>query len=371
MAGPPCRRRVLMVIFLLQYSWNAQLCESAEPLFPAFFIFGDSLVDSGNNNYVTLALAKANLPPNGIDFPTHWPTGRFCNGKHVLDVVCDYIGLPYPPPSKAPSSKGAAILRGLNYASGAGGILDGTGANYIDRLSFNKQISLFKETIVQLNALLGRPAATTLLRKSLFATVFGSNDYINNYLLDSNNATRVQYTPSQYVQLLIANYKTQLTTLYNLGARKLMAPAVGPLGCIPSQLAKGSVDGSCVASENALIFSFNEALKSLLQELTRTLPGSMFLYANAYQGVLDLIANPHPDGFYEVNKGCCGAGKYNGELPCLPVIDTLCTNRNQYIFWDPYHPTQAVNEIMGRLSFVGTPADIYPINVRQLAALAL
>jgi len=43
----------------------------------------------------------------------------------------DYIGLPYPPPSKAPSSKGSAILRGLNYASGAGGILDGTGANYV------------------------------------------------------------------------------------------------------------------------------------------------------------------------------------------------------------------------------------------------
>lgn len=46
----------------------------------------------------------------------------------------DYIGLPYPPPAKAPSSTGTAILRGLNYASGAGGILDGTGANYV---SFN------------------------------------------------------------------------------------------------------------------------------------------------------------------------------------------------------------------------------------------
>jgi len=71
----------VMVIVLLQ-------CVSAQPLFPAIFIFGDSLVDSGNNNYITLALAKANLPPNGIDFPTHCPTGRFCNGKHSLDVLC-------------------------------------------------------------------------------------------------------------------------------------------------------------------------------------------------------------------------------------------------------------------------------------------
>ena len=41
------------------------------------------------------------------------------------------MGLPYPPPAKAPSSNGFAILKGLNYASGAGGILDGTGANYV------------------------------------------------------------------------------------------------------------------------------------------------------------------------------------------------------------------------------------------------
>lgn len=59
-----------------------------EPLFPAAFVFGDSLVDVGNNNYVPLALAKANLPPNGIDFPTGRPTGRFCNGKTTADVLC-------------------------------------------------------------------------------------------------------------------------------------------------------------------------------------------------------------------------------------------------------------------------------------------
>ena len=45
------------------------------------------------------------------------------------------MGLPYPPPAKAPSSRGSAILKGLNYASGAGGILDGTGANYVSSLT--------------------------------------------------------------------------------------------------------------------------------------------------------------------------------------------------------------------------------------------
>jgi hypothetical protein len=81
----------------------------------------------------------------------------------------------------------------------------------IDRISFNEQIVLFQQTVHQLSALLGEAAAKELLRNSLYAFVFGSNDYINNYLLQTNNATRIRYTPSQYVDLLISTYKAQLT----------------------------------------------------------------------------------------------------------------------------------------------------------------
>jgi hypothetical protein len=59
---------------------------SPTPVVPAFFIFGDSLVDVGNNNYIG-SLARSNFFPNGIDFPGGIPTGRFCNGKLVLDFI--------------------------------------------------------------------------------------------------------------------------------------------------------------------------------------------------------------------------------------------------------------------------------------------
>lgn len=75
---------------------------------------------------------------------------------------------------------------------------------------------------------------------------------------------------------------------------------VGPLGCIPSRLAIGkSPDGRCVAFDNDLVLGFNVALKSLLLELTRTLPGSMFIYGNAYDAVVGLIDNPAPQGKIE------------------------------------------------------------------------
>jgi len=54
----------------------------------ASYVFGDSLVDAGNNNYLQ-TLSKADVPPNGIDFKPSGgnPTGRFTNGRTIADIV--------------------------------------------------------------------------------------------------------------------------------------------------------------------------------------------------------------------------------------------------------------------------------------------
>lgn len=52
----------------------------------AFFVFGDSLVDNGNNNFLATT-ARADSPPYGIDTPSHQPTGRFSNGLNIPDIL--------------------------------------------------------------------------------------------------------------------------------------------------------------------------------------------------------------------------------------------------------------------------------------------
>ena len=59
---------------------------NGDPLVPALIIFGDSVVDVGNNNNLNTPI-KANFPPYGRDFVTHGPTGRFCNGKLATDFT--------------------------------------------------------------------------------------------------------------------------------------------------------------------------------------------------------------------------------------------------------------------------------------------
>lgn len=58
---------------------------SAREMVPAMFVFGDSLIDNGNNNDLP-SFAKANYFPYGIDFNAG-PTGRFSNGYTMVDEI--------------------------------------------------------------------------------------------------------------------------------------------------------------------------------------------------------------------------------------------------------------------------------------------
>jgi hypothetical protein len=54
---------------------------------PAVFVLGDSTADVGTNNFLPGFKARADFPPNGIDFPSSRPTGRFSNGFNSADFL--------------------------------------------------------------------------------------------------------------------------------------------------------------------------------------------------------------------------------------------------------------------------------------------
>ena len=78
-------KNMLLSFFLCLLSLSLEF--SKAQMVPAVYVFGDSQVDVGNNNYLPVSVAKADFPHNGIDFPTKKPTGRFCNGKNAADLL--------------------------------------------------------------------------------------------------------------------------------------------------------------------------------------------------------------------------------------------------------------------------------------------
>ncbi|CAI0393889.1 unnamed protein product [Linum tenue] len=103
----------------------------------AFLVFGDSLVDSGNNNYL-MTTARADSPPNGIDYPHQQPTGRFSNGLNFPDLIAEALGLESPLPFLNPDLKGKKLLAGANFASAGIGVLNDTGFQFV-RLKFDRE----------------------------------------------------------------------------------------------------------------------------------------------------------------------------------------------------------------------------------------
>lgn len=78
----------LLLFFSTSLVSEAQVASGRQKeLVPAMFVFGDSLIDSGNNNRLA-SFAKANYYPYGIDF-AGGPSGRFSNGYTIVDEIGD------------------------------------------------------------------------------------------------------------------------------------------------------------------------------------------------------------------------------------------------------------------------------------------
>uniref|UniRef100_A0A6N2KBQ3 Uncharacterized protein n=2 Tax=Salix viminalis TaxID=40686 RepID=A0A6N2KBQ3_SALVM len=147
--------------------------------------------------------------------------------------------------------------------------------------------------------------------------------------------------------------------LYLLGARKVALPGLGSIGSIPysfSTLCRNNV--SCVTNINNAVQPFNARLVSLVDELNRELTDARFIYLNTSG-----CQAPSMLGFRVIDTGCCPA-RSDGQ--CIQD-STPCQNRNEYVFWDAIHPTEAVNRFTASRSYnASLPSDAYPTDISHL-----
>jgi hypothetical protein len=83
-----------VTLAILAMSCNCQAeAPNITPKVPALFVFGDSLLDTGNNNGL-LTIARASSPPYGEDMSSANGSsssgGRFSNGPITTDVIGNF-----------------------------------------------------------------------------------------------------------------------------------------------------------------------------------------------------------------------------------------------------------------------------------------
>ncbi|KAG0537057.1 hypothetical protein BDA96_03G115100 [Sorghum bicolor] len=427
-------------------AWGWQ--QQQPPLAPCMYVFGDSLVDNGNNNDI-LSLARANYRPYGIDFH-EGPPGRFTNGRTMVDFLSDMLRLRPPLLPPYATARPEDLPRGVNFASGASGILPETGNNLGGHYPLSEQVDHFRAAVSDMgNTSEFRGNATKVaahLGRCIFFVGMGSNDYLNNYFMPDYYDTARRYSPRDYAALLLQGYSDQLTQLYGLGARKFVVAGVGLIGCIPYELARMDDDhgpssrpsnqsavssqdiaisigiggggggggigigggrvggrlpstmplpytdgdggngngngngntnpapnngGGCNETINSAIDIYNRGLLAMVKRFNSRggLRGAKFVFLDAVQSGKDLVANAAAHGFTVLDRGCCGVGRNNGQITCLP-LQRPCDDRSKYMFWDAFHPTEAVHRIYAAKAFSSnSTAEVYPINVSQLAAI--
>jgi phospholipase/lecithinase/hemolysin len=165
---------------------------------------------------------------------------------------------------------------------------------------------------------------------------------------------------------LIMNECCSVQSLYNLGARKFVIAGVGSMACIPNMRAR-SPRNLCSPDVDDLITPFNNKVKAMVSSLNANRPRAKFIYVDNYAMIAEVLRNPWSYGFNVMDRGCCGIGRNRGMITCLPFLRP-CLNRNGYIFWDAFHPTERVNVMLGRAAFSGGDDVVHPMNIQQLVA---
>ncbi|KAI3968080.1 hypothetical protein MKX01_015600 [Papaver californicum] len=334
---------------------------------PAIYLFGDSLLDSGNNNFLQ-NMAKSNYTPYGIDFPSG-PTGRTTNGATGGDFIAQFLGLPYPPAYLSLSEARRRITTtGINYASGASGILPETGTILGDVLTLDEQIDYFNSTVTNdLRRIYSIPTIlSATLARSIFVISTGSNDYLNNYLQTQFSNTSQTYPPQEFANLLLDTFEQQLTTIYKLGGRKFLVYGLGALGCLPIVIASANPPPTsiCVEDVNNLINIYNNGLPAMLQRLASSLQGSTFVRADLFAFGYAQFQDPVKFGYANGRTPCCS---FDASGKCIPG-QSPCSDRDNRLYYDAIHPVEQVNNQFARECFFRNTTLCTPINIKQLAS---
>ncbi|CAN6173654.1 unnamed protein product [Urochloa humidicola] len=335
---------------------------------PAMYVFGDSTLDVGNNNYLPgKDVARANRSHYGIDFPGGVPTGRFSNGYNTADYVAKSMGFVSSPPpylSLARSSSllvGTALTTGVSYASGDAGILDST--NPGKTISLSRQVQYFRATKSKMVSTLGSRKVNAMLSKSIFLIGVGSNDVFVFAAGQQNrsSAAEQQSDVVAFYASLVSNYTATIQGLYKLGARKFAVINVGMVGCVPRVRVLDAA-GACAGGMNELA----AALAPVLAGLAAKLPGMAYSLADSFHLTEDAFADPAASGYSNVAGACCGGGRLGAEADCLPG-STLCADRGGYLFWDWVHPSQRAAMLTAEAFYDGPVRFTTPISFKQLA----
>jgi outer membrane lipase/esterase len=292
--------RKLLITTLACVSVLGAVPATAATIFSDLFVFGDSLVDSGNARAARLATGGADPAPPSLGYFE----GRFSNGFNFADYLSlDLFGRPAT----------ASIFGGSNFSVGGAQAAEVVGDA---SPSFAEQLALFNSS------------GQTLSGNSLVLVTFGGND-IRGELAEVATIPGAVPNLSPAVSALNAN----LASLVELGARNIIVTGLPDVGQIPGVTGFGSPALSALGTQ--LSFGLNQAFGQTVNGLaTQTGYNLQFFDLFAYQTSIykDPVAFGLPASL-DTTRACLQ----------VPGAAPEC---NGFVYFDAIHPTTQVHRVI-------------------------
>jgi len=331
--------------------------------FSTVYAFGDSYTDTGNAKFLggfNASVEAKNIPLEKLKslalgtigaLGGH-PTNRLCNGKLVVDFLCDALSLATPAPYKDPSANFSA---GVNFAIAGSTSIPSDyffGKNLSTFIwnglpkSFQTQMDWFNDFQIKAGCK-GKNSASckAQMQNSLFwIGEMGVNDYTRSI----GSPVSLQWLS----EISVRTVSKLLKTLLAAGAKYVVVQGLPPVGCLPMDISlcplKNLNKMGCAAAVNSAIMIHNQILQHNLENLRKINPNCTIVYADYWNAYLTILTNPKKYQIEEPFKACCGSGEtgshlnFNKHKLCGSPGATVCKDPSKYISWDGIHLTEAM-----------------------------
>ncbi|CAL4955784.1 unnamed protein product [Urochloa decumbens] len=350
----PSREALLVAVVVAAAASVAAAEGGGSVCFRRVFGFGDSLTDTGN---FLLSVPEdfpdpaRNLPYGQTFFGR--PSGRYSDGRNLLDFFAEAFGLPFVPPYLG----GGDFEYGANFAVGGATALNGS--FFRERgveptwtpHSLGEQMQWFKK-LLQSIALSETERSGIMSNSLFFVGEVGGNDYNHLIVRDKSLDELHELVPN-----VVGAISSAITDLISLGAKKLVVPGNFPIGCVPLYLSifpsqkedYYDEQTGCIKWLNEFAEYHNRMLQEELEKLRNVYPDVTIIYADYYGASLNIFQAPLKFGFTVPLNACCGSdAPYN----CSPAIlcgrpgSTVCSDPSKYISWDGLHFTEASYKVV-------------------------
>lgn len=273
------------------------------------FAFGDSYTDDGRSQKISREImddpekpSEAFILPSDPQYNLYWQ-GRWSNGPTAVEILANNLD-----------------VKLTNYAVGGA---KGGYENYYTWIDKYQKTGVLGQIEQFKSSLQGKKADPN----ALYFIFISANDYF--HFMDYSLPGTIKETADQSV----TNISIAVSKLADLGAQKFFIVNSTDLSVVPWEVISNRTESAAAFTSRV-----NEKLPETINNLEEELNISILLFDHTLisQEIRD---NPEMYGLTELNKPC---------ERTYPEIKIAAPNQDEYYFWDEWHPTRVVHEIVGK-----------------------